>query len=74
MYLTGSTMTQLAIQRLLPAQLIFDPSTMAVGLILDIEARLFIVHLVGRTLLPLTDALGAFALILGLVTRHSVDV
>jgi len=74
LHLTSSAMAQLGVQWLISVQLILDLPAMAVGLILDIKALLLIVNPVGRALLPFTDALGAVALVLGLVAGHSVDV
>jgi len=51
-------MAKLAIERLVPAQLIRDLSTMAARLVLDLEILAVFMNAVGRTGLPFVLALG----------------
>ena len=51
--LTCRTMAVLGIQRLLPAQLVFDLATMAAGLIAGVKVWVIVMNLVGCSKLPL---------------------
>jgi hypothetical protein len=65
--LTRRAMAQLAIQRLLPANLILDLPAMAIGLIQRIELLVVLVDAIRRALLPRRDARCALAAALVLV-------
>lgn len=51
--LTCRTMAVFRVQRLLPAQLVFDLATMAAGLIAGMKVRVVVMNLVGGSKLPL---------------------
>ena len=51
--LTCGTMAVLRIQRLLPAQLVFDLATMAAGLIAGVKIWVVVMNLIGCSKLPL---------------------
>ena len=53
--LTCPTMTILRIQRLLPTQLVLDPSAMAARSVPDLEVGIVVVHLVRRSIFPLIE-------------------
>lgn len=80
--LAGRAMAQLAVQRLFPAQLVLDPATVAVRLILDVKLVVLLVYPVWRALLPLIFALGAVlsstivigTSLLALLSRHACFV
>jgi hypothetical protein len=63
--LTSATMAELAIQRLIPAQLILDLFTMTARLVLDIEVLAVFVDAVGWGFLPFVLALGGGGLLVG---------
>jgi len=54
--LASGAMAQLAVQRLLTAQLVVHLATMAAGLIADLEVLIRLMDLVRRLRLPLVDA------------------
>jgi hypothetical protein len=56
--LAGGAMAQLAVERLLPAELVLDLAAVAVGLVLDIKVLVLVVDAVGWALLPLGNASG----------------
>lgn len=56
--LTSCTMAQLAVQRLLPAKLVLDLSTMTVGLVSNRKILILLVDAVWSAFLPLVDPLG----------------
>jgi len=68
--LASATMAELAIQRLVSAQLIRDFSTMAAGFVFDVEAGAVFVYAVGSAGLPFVLALGGG----GLLVRRGVRV
>lgn len=60
--LTGGAVAQFRVQRLLPAQLIFDAATVAVGLVLDWKLVFLLVDAIGGAFLPCVGAFsGVFA-------------
>jgi hypothetical protein len=56
--LTSCAMAQLAVQRLLPAKLVLDLSTMTIGLVSNREILILFVDAVWSALLPLVDPFG----------------
>jgi len=66
--LAGRAVTELAVQWLLPTQLILDLAAVAAGLVADGEVLVALVDAVWRALLPLRDALGGLAA--GLILVH----
>lgn len=53
--LTSSTMTQLAIQRLPPTQLVLDLPTVTIRLVLHLKVIILLMNPIRRSLLPLAD-------------------
>jgi len=72
--LAGRAVTELAVQWLLPTQLILDLAAVAAGLVTDGEVLIALVDTVWGTLLPLRDALGGLAAALVLVHFGAFDL
>lgn len=69
--LARRAMAELAVERLLPAELELNLAAVAVGFVLCVEMLVLLVHAVRRARLPLADARSLIAAALGVVFAHS---